>query len=155
MTNSADRTSDKSGRLALLEDAIHAASNKILFLSDQDDLWVPDKVSTILQRFRDHPSVTLVASDAAPIDQHGNSIPRSYFADKGKFRAGLLANLIRNRYIGCTLAFRASVGSEFLPFPHKYDVLHDVRLKYGILSRAVKLCISIDLLSSIGGTQTL
>lgn len=114
------------GVLRSFEDAIHAASNKILFLSDQDDLWVPDKVSTILQRFRDHPSVTLVASDAAPIDQHGNSISRSYFADKGKFRAGLLANLIRNRYIGCTLAFRASVGSEFLPFPHKYDVLHDV-----------------------------
>lgn len=114
------------GVVRSFEDAIRAASNGILFLSDQDDLWVPDKVSTVLQQFQDNPSVTLVASDAAPIDQDGNSISESYFAAKGRFRPGLFANLIRNSYIGCTLAFRASCVSEFLPFPHGYDVLHDI-----------------------------
>jgi glycosyltransferase involved in cell wall biosynthesis len=108
------------------EDAIRGASGMILFLSDQDDLWVADKVSTILQQFQDNPSVTLVASDAAPIDQGGNSISESYLAGRGNFSPGLFANLIRNHYIGCTLAFRASLGSEFLPLPHRFDILHDI-----------------------------
>jgi GT2 family glycosyltransferase len=114
------------GVMHSFEDAIYAASKGLIFLSDQDDLWVPDKVSTIIQQFQDNPSVTLVASDAAPIDQDGNSISESYFKAKGKFHPGIFSNLIRNSYIGCTLAFRANCISEFLPFPHRADVLHDI-----------------------------
>lgn len=107
------------------EDAIRNAKNNIIFLSDQDDLWLPDKVSTILEKFKD-PRITLVAGDSALIDQDGKPITDSYFAGRGEFRPGLFANLIRNRYGGCTLAFRANIRTEFLPLPHKYDVLHDI-----------------------------
>lgn len=108
------------------EDAIRIAKNEIIFLSDQDDIWMPDKVSAVLAEFEKDATVTLVVSDAALMDAHGKLIAESYFANRGEFQAGLVPNLIRNRFGGCTMAFRASIRAEVLPLPHGYDVLHDV-----------------------------
>lgn len=108
------------------EDAIRGASGRILFLSDQDDIWDSQKVEKIVQVFRSQPDVTLVASDAALIDSAGSLIAPSYFAKYGKFRAGLWANLIRNRFGGCTMAFRAELIHDILPLPHGRHVLHDI-----------------------------
>jgi glycosyltransferase involved in cell wall biosynthesis len=108
------------------EDAIRAASSSIVFLSDQDDLWKSRKVEVILDAFQANPAVTLVATDTAIIDSEGNLLSASYFSGKGEFRPGLCANLVRNRFGGCTMAFRAELIREILPLPHKYDVLHDI-----------------------------
>lgn len=117
---------ENRGILHTFEDAIRNASNSILFLSDQDDLWSPKKVSTILQAFERNSDVMLVATDSAIVDESGTVLSESYFAGMGEFNPGLWANLIHNRYGGCTLAFRAKIISEILPFPHKYEVLHDI-----------------------------
>ena len=108
------------------EDAIRGATGKILFLSDQDDLWTSRKVAVILEAFRSHPDVTLIATDVAIIDPNGTLLSESFFADRGRFRPGLWANLYRNHFGGCTMAFRADLIAEILPLPHKYDVLHDI-----------------------------
>lgn len=107
------------------EDAIRAASNSIIFLSDQDDLWVPDKISTIRQAFIDNPHVTLIVTDSSLIHADGSLLLESYLGRYGPFRPGFWANLVRNRYGSHNLAFRASILSEILPLPHKHDVLHD------------------------------
>ena len=108
------------------EDAIRAASGRILFLSDQDDLWSATKVAVMLQAFRSQPDVTLIATDVSLIDSDGSLLAESYFEPRGKFRPGLWANVVRNRFGGCTLAFRCEVIGDILPLPRKYDVLHDV-----------------------------
>lgn len=107
------------------EDAIRGASNSILFLSDQDDLWVPDKISTIRQAFIDNPRVTLIVTDSSLIHADGSLLLESYLGRYGPFRPGFWANLVKNRYGSHNLAFRASILSEILPLPHKHDVLHD------------------------------
>jgi GT2 family glycosyltransferase len=108
------------------EDAIRAATGRILFLSDQDDLWSPDKVAVMLEAFRSQPDVTLIATDLSLIDSDGSLLAESYFKPRGKFRPGLLANVVRNRFGGCTMAFRSEVIGDILPLPRKYDVVHDV-----------------------------
>jgi GT2 family glycosyltransferase len=108
------------------EDAIRAASGRILFLSDQDDLWSPNKVAVMLEAFRSQPDVTLIATDVSLIDSDGSLLAESYFTPRGRFRPGLWANVIRNRFGGCTMAFRCEVIGDILPLPRKYDVLHDV-----------------------------
>lgn len=108
------------------EHALLSAANEFIFLSDQDDLWVPDKVETIMREFAANPGVTLIASDAAPIDANGITLADSYFRPRGKFSPGLWANLLRNRYMGCTMAFRASILPAILPLPGRFHVLHDV-----------------------------
>ena len=114
------------GVLRSFEDAIGCAVGDILFLADQDDLWVANKVSTVLRTFRLHPEVDVVASDAALINEDGAPLGPSYYAQRGKFRSGVLSNILRSSYLGCTLAFRSRICARILPFPKEADVMHDL-----------------------------
>lgn len=108
------------------EEAIRRASGKILFLSDQDDLWAANKISAVLRAFQLCPAVDIVVSDAALIDENGSPLGPSYYAQRGKFRSGVLANVFRCSYLGCTMAFRRRIRAKILPFPRGADVLHDL-----------------------------
>jgi glycosyltransferase involved in cell wall biosynthesis len=108
------------------EDALSHVSGDVIFLSDQDDVWTPKKVSTVLQAFEANPDVTLVATDAALIDDNGVRVGASYYASRGKFDSGLFSNLIRCKFLGCTMAFRSVIVPKVFPFPGGDDVLHDI-----------------------------
>jgi glycosyltransferase involved in cell wall biosynthesis len=108
------------------EDAIRGASGRILFLSDQDDLWMPQKVAVVLEAFRSHPNVTLITTDGVVLDSNGAQLSETFYTGGRKFRSGFWANLFRNRFGGCTMAFRAELIGDILPFSHRYDVLHDI-----------------------------
>jgi glycosyltransferase involved in cell wall biosynthesis len=114
------------GVVESFEEAILAASGKLIFLSDQDDLWVPGKVSKVLQVFENNPEVTLVTTDAALIDENGALLAGSYYARRGKFRPGFLVNLVRCKYLGCTMTFRSELIPKIVPFPHGTEILHDI-----------------------------
>ena len=114
------------GVLRSFEDAIRQASGDILFLADQDDLWMDDKVSTVLQVFQSNPDADIIASDAVLIDQDGTLTGPSYYATRGKFQTGTFANVLRCSYLGCTMAFRTRILSRVLPFPKGMDILHDI-----------------------------
>lgn len=114
------------GVLRTFESAIAEARGDILFLADQDDLWTPGKVAAVLKAFREHPEVTVVVSDAALIDTRGDSLGMSYYTQRGRFRSGAVSNILRCKYLGCTMAFRGFVRATVLPFPENADVLHDL-----------------------------
>lgn len=108
------------------EEALSLTTGSVIFLSDQDDLWVPGKLAAVLQAFESNPDATLVVTDAMLMDEDGNRIGDSYYASRGRFRSGFLANLIRCKFLGCLMAFRSKLLLKILPFPHGYDVLHDI-----------------------------
>lgn len=118
--------SRNQGVQSTFEEAIQEASGEILFLSDQDDLWAANKVSTVLQVFQLHPDLDVAVSDAALIDEQGARLSDSYYQPRGGFRAGLLANLLHSSYLGCTMAFRRRVRDKVLPFPAARTVFHDL-----------------------------
>jgi glycosyltransferase involved in cell wall biosynthesis len=91
-----------------------------IFLADQDDLWMPEKVETMMQALR---SVDLVVSDCQVVDEDLNVLQDSFFAthDSGP---GLLKNLVRNGYLGCCMAFNRSLLKFALPFPQRL-AMHD------------------------------
>jgi glycosyltransferase involved in cell wall biosynthesis len=113
------------GVFASFEKAMRVAYGNILFLSDQDDLWLPGKVDKIIEVFSLNPDITLVATDAQIIDKSGVVVADSFFAQRGRFAAGVLHNLLKNKYLGCTLAFRSSMLPYFLPIP-KDVPMHDM-----------------------------
>lgn len=113
------------GVLATFEMAVTLARGDIVFLSDQDDLWLPGKIESILDVFATKPEVTLVASDARIIDVSGSVIAGSYYALRGRFAPGVLRNLVKNKYMGCTLAFRRAMLRHFLPIPRSVP-MHDM-----------------------------
>jgi len=108
------------------EEALSHARGQVVFLSDQDDLWAAGKAATVLQAFERHPEVALVATDAALIDEDGVRVGSSYYAARGRFRPGFLSNMIRCKFLGCTMAFRSELLSRVMPFPRECDVHHDI-----------------------------
>lgn len=114
------------GVLRSFEEAIRSASSDILFLSDQDDIWAPDKVSTVLKTFQLHPDADIAISDASLVNEDGLAVAPSYYAQLGGFRAGVVQNLVHCHYLGCTMAFRSRIRSRILPFPIGHPVLHDL-----------------------------
>ncbi len=108
------------------EEAISAASGKILFLSDQDDLWEANKVSLTLRAFQLCLEADVAVSDAALIDQNNALLGSSYYAQRGSFRSGVLSNVFRCSYLGCTMAFRSRLRATILPFPPGAEVFHDL-----------------------------
>ena len=99
------------------ERAISLSSGDLIFLSDQDDLWYPNKIAKYIDVFASKPDVTLVLSDARIIDKNGIPLVNSFYATRGRFKAGVVSNLFKNKYLGCVIAFRRELLSKILPFP--------------------------------------
>ncbi|MDM3862255.1 MAG: glycosyltransferase family 2 protein [Aphanizomenon gracile PMC644.10] len=113
------------GVVKTFERAINHATGDIIFLSDQDDVWLPNKVEKILEVFQKYPDITLVLSDAQIIDSEGQITADSFFKLRGKFVADPLSNFIKSKYHGCTLAFKREMLEVFLPFPADIP-MHDI-----------------------------
>lgn len=119
-----------------VENALNHAKGEIIFLADQDDIWMEDKVVEtvpLLQKF------DLVLHDCEVVDQNGVVINKSYF-DKIAARKGIIKNLCKNSYLGCCMAFRSSLIEKVLPLPIG-EVPHDIWI--GLLAEYygnVKFC---------------
>jgi glycosyltransferase involved in cell wall biosynthesis len=114
------------GVLRSFEAAIARATGEIIFLSDQDDIWMPDKVRCVVDAFQDNPKADIVVSDAELIGTNNARFEKTYYQERGRFQSGVLSNIFRCKYLGCTMAFRSSVSTNLLPFPKRSDILHDV-----------------------------
>jgi hypothetical protein len=119
------RNSSNEGVLRAFEKAVSHSVGEIIFLSDQDDVWLPLKVKKILDVFLQDPDLTLVASDAILINEEGLEIGDSFYAKRGQFKPGLWSNVLIGKFHGCTMAFRSSLLRSALPFPPGRMVHHD------------------------------
>jgi glycosyltransferase involved in cell wall biosynthesis len=104
------------GAISTFERALALGRGEILLLCDQDDYWLPGKVERIRRAFAEDAVATLVLSDAQLIDGEGNMLASSLATWK-PYRPGLFSNLVRNTFLGCTMAFRRSSLKYCLPFP--------------------------------------
>lgn len=101
--------------------------HNIVFLSDQDDVWMPGKREAFVKAFRRDPTVLVVLSDSELIDAEGNVIAASFMATRGGFRRGWWSTIVRNRYLGCSMAVRRRLFSVALPVPATAP-MHDMWL---------------------------
>lgn len=113
------------------ENAIRNATGEIIVLSDQDDVWMENKVRLIRERFQAPPSpVHLIALDGVAVDEAGRVIEESLFR-RMNAGSGVLKNIYDNTYMGCCLAFSRPLLDVALPFPGRIP-MHDMWL--GILA---------------------
>lgn len=101
------------------ENALRHANGDYIFLSDQDDEWMPNKVAVCLEDLIDH---DLVLHDFSHINE--NEIILKHLHYNGKFRPHNFLLLHEGKYYGCAMAFRRNVLNYALPFP-KHIYLHD------------------------------
>lgn len=102
------------------ENALKHATGDIIVLSDQDDIWKNDKIEKTRHYMQ---SYDLVISDAEIIDKNDKIIHESFYKIN-RSNKGLLINIIKNSYLGCTMAFNRKILEKSLPFP-KDIPMHD------------------------------
>lgn len=104
------------------ENAISHAKGEYIFLSDQDDVWLPNKVIIMLEKLK---SSDMVVSNACIVDENLNLIHPSHFMLRG-VKKGFWINFIKTRYIGACMAFNKRILEKALPFPNKqFYCAHD------------------------------
>lgn len=104
-----------------LENALNVAKGDYIFLSDQDDIWHPQKVSVCLDALQNY---DIVITDCFIIDEERKTIHESFFK-LNKSTNGVIKNLVRNGYLGCCMAFNRKILEYCLPFP-KTIAMHDI-----------------------------
>ncbi|GEQ62475.1 alpha-L-Rha alpha-1,3-L-rhamnosyltransferase [Vagococcus lutrae] len=114
----------KKGVISSFENAINKATQPIIFLCDQDDIWYPNKVEITLDYFGKNPDKDIILSDLTIIDNQQRVLFDSFHEQRDS-KEGFWKNVKRNSYIGCAMAFRSSIKKEVLPFPKKIP-MHDM-----------------------------
>lgn len=96
------------------EFAIAKSVGDFVFLSDQDDIWHKEKRADFLKCFKSE-NADLVVSNVAFIN--GDGVEQSMKFYNNGFRSGVMANMMKNNFIGCSMAFTKEVKTWILPFP--------------------------------------
>ena len=105
------------------EHAIKRCRGEVIFLSDQDDIWAPDKVEKVMDAFRD-PELLCVVHDARIVNSKGGISEDYTMFDWRKSGPGLAKNFVKNSYVGCCMAFRRKLVGRICPIPRSM-YMHD------------------------------
>ena len=109
------------GVVANFVNAIRHCRGDKIFLCDQDDVWLPDKVRRVTDAF--NAGATLVLHNAYVTDKDLNITDYSFFALRGS-KPGFVRNIIKNSYMGCCMAFDRKLLKKIMPMP-KHLPMHD------------------------------
>jgi Glycosyl transferase family 2 len=116
------------------------ATGDIIFVSDQDDIWKPNKIKEMVEIFDRFQDITLIMSNLDVIDDKDNLVREKLIKNikagtDNKYKR-ISRNFIKGMYWGCTMAFRQNTLKWFMPFPDdipSYDIwiglIHDM---YGV-----------------------
>ena len=100
------------------ENALKQSRGDVILISDQDDVWVKDKVKIVLEALEGY---DLVIHDAVVTDENLQVTYPSHFARMG-IRPGFLRDFIRMRYSGACMAMTRSFLETALPFPENAEL---------------------------------
>lgn len=117
------KNATKLGIVKNFESALLEAKGDYIFLCDQDDIWLPGKVSCCVAELQNH---LLVVADCKVVDQYLSELSPSFFELRHSGN-GVIKNIWKNSYLGCCMAFRRELLSLCLPIPVKIP-MHDMWL---------------------------
>lgn len=114
--------------------AVKNCIGKYIFLADQDDVWINDKINVMVDYFEMHPEcIVLVANGYLTNSRLENcgEIFQEYSTSDNPFR-----NFIKGTYLGCQMAFCSTIKNRVWPVNVNPPLAHDLWLgvkgaKYG------------------------
>lgn len=115
------------------EKAISLCENEIIFLCDQDDFWIENKVETITNFFQKNPTINVVATNGFGIDDAGNllevhslwDIPRFFQEENIEIDYFKIIAFAGNIATGASMALRKKFVKDVIPFPVIEEFHHD------------------------------
>ena len=100
--------------------ALSQCGGDIVFLSDQDDVWRPNKIEVVLSRFAAEPQIELLIHDLEFCN--GDLIPIGQTKIE---RVRGMTNVDKNYVVGMATAIRARFLKHCLPIPNVPGLSHD------------------------------
>lgn len=107
------------------ENALRLAKGDYIFLADQDDIWMDNKVEVVMNALQDADFVT---HDCITVDPNMKVLSKSRFKEFD-IKPGFWRHLLKSRYLGCCMAFNRQLLDVSLPFPvNDFLIEHDIWL---------------------------
>lgn len=131
------------------EKAISLCTGDIIFLSDQDDVWYPNKLEKIEKLFSISPSTGLIFTDAEVVDNNLRPLEYSLWQSVGfnkkernSFTQGKFIEVLlkRNVVTGSTMAFRSELRELFFP-------ISDIWVHDGWIALLIAFASDLDIIS--------
>ena len=105
----------KGGVTSNFDLALHHCRGEFIFLSDQDDVWLPEKCSAVLDCFQST-GADLVIHNAVHTNDDLQAQDQTFFQIY-PIGPGKLRNIAKPRMSGCCMALRRGILEKLLPLP--------------------------------------
>jgi glycosyltransferase involved in cell wall biosynthesis len=96
-----------------VENALKYAKGDYIFLADQDDVWLPNRVKLSIERLQIY---NLVISDCSMINRTGEVVKQSYFNEHIHPSKNVLRTFCKSSFHGCCMAFKKELKQDIIPF---------------------------------------
>ena len=110
--------------------AVLNCKGKYIFLADQDDVWINDKVNKMCDYFDNHPKTVVLIGNGYTVDKDLN-IKDDLFK-LFKVSTNPIHNFVKGTYLGCQMAFVSKIKDLVWPVRVSPPLPHDLWL--GIFS---------------------
>jgi glycosyltransferase involved in cell wall biosynthesis len=133
------RNATRLGTSGNFESIIRRCRGDIVVFCDQDDLWMPDRLSLTAAAFAADPASGYVFSDGLLIDDQDRVIPGTVHSggpipldERRRFQQGdqLYGLLRHNLVLGATMSVRRTAVERILPF--EPDWVHDYYIAFAL-----------------------
>lgn len=117
------------GHVFSFERSIALAKNEIIFMSDQDDIWLENRYQLLKSELIKN-NALLVSSNSNFIDSLGNNLDMTLIQLKREDSSNYFFNIVniflgKAGYYGCCMVFKKELIKFILPFP-SYIESHDL-----------------------------
>jgi Glycosyl transferase family 2 len=142
------RNATRLGTSANFESIVRRCRGDIIVFSDQDDVWLPHRLSRTTGAFAENPNSSYLFSDAVFIDSGGRPLKGTVFSagpvpvdERRQFQQGneLEPQLRHNLVLGATLAVRRTALERILPFEPGWVHDYYIALALSALGRGTLL----------------
>lgn len=106
---------DHPGVVGNFSNALSRCVGDVVFISDQDDVWLPGKRQAMVRALEES-GADLVIHRWERVDRNGTPVEGS-FQPGDDFELGFFRNLIASRYSGCCMALDRRALRYVLPLP--------------------------------------
>jgi len=96
-----------------VENALMNAKGDYIFLADQDDIWLSNRIKLSLEQLQ---SYNLVISDCSMINNSGEILKQSYFNEFIHPSKNILRTFYKSSFHGCCIAFNSKLKQNIIPF---------------------------------------
>jgi glycosyltransferase involved in cell wall biosynthesis len=117
----------KPGHVWNFGNAMAHATGEFIALSDQDDIWVENRMERMLDLLQRQPRYSLVVGDVIEFDEDGVRATQRRLGPSPRNRLLLLFRIFlgRAKYFGSAFLFRRDLTRFVLPIPY-YIEAHDI-----------------------------